>query len=230
MLGANAVGLLFAALAVLAVAGVMILTWSAGWKRSAEFLNHSSNLLVAACTLILAIGTFLVAKATWDLVGGADAAAERQLRAYVYLEINASPYPPRPDPPNRFAVSLSITNGGQTWARGVTIRRAIVPRQQGIDAWTHAEWAETTPIILGPRQTINLQFHEIPFSDLLALEKGEKGFNYFVWVQYDDVISRPSIRRQTQLSQRLNADTEGPGHISFSYLPTHNCADDDCPK
>jgi hypothetical protein len=182
-----------------------------------------------------ATATGLLWQSTKDLVTGADAAAERQLRAYVYLAIDARAYPPPPDTPNRYAVSLSVTNGGKTWARNLAIRNAVVSRQLGVqrDPWNTVKWNEmaSQPLVLGPSQTLHLQYDEIKFPDLSAIEKGNKRFDYVVWVQYEDVISSPSVPRQTQLYQRLHADTEGPiGHISFAYLPTHNCADGDCPK
>jgi hypothetical protein len=189
--------------------------------------------LTFAAAVGAAIFTCFLWLATSDLVKGADKAAERQLRAYVFLELDGRPYPPPPETPNRFAISLTITNGGKTWARNLTLRSDKISRNdvRGGDPWTMAKWETDGPMVLGPGETFRLQFDEVPFADLKAIENKMKWFYYVVWVNYEDVISEPSVPRQTQLAQRLNADTEPPhGHISLGYLPTHNCADDDCPR
>ena len=49
-----------------------------------------------------------------------------------------------------------------------------------------------------------------------------------ILARYEDRLSPSVINRQTDLSCRLNADLEGG--VSFTYLPTHNCADDDSPS
>lgn len=98
------------------------------------------------------------------------------------------------------------------------------------DALTKVTHAISEPIVLGPGQNLILQFGEVPFTDLLDVSVGRKVFDYVAWVRYEDVFNSPPVRWQTQLSQRLNADTEGKGHISFSYRTTHNCADQDCPE
>jgi len=42
------------------------------------------------------------------------------------------------------------------------------------------------------------------------------------------MLSEPPVTRQTQLFRQFNADAEGG--VSFAWMPTHNCADEDCDK
>jgi hypothetical protein len=150
----------------------------------------------------------------------------RELRAYVFASLTPIKYPS--DAPTRFAISLDITNAGKTWARKLILKTAIVKKNT---EWQSANWHNSGPMVLGPTQTFRLQFDEIQFADLAKIEKTDAGPNYFISVQYGDVISNPPALWQTQLALHLRADTEppGPGHVSFGYFTMHNCADTDCP-
>jgi hypothetical protein len=189
--------------------------------------------VTAIVTLIFTGGLFLATyklyTATNALVTGADRAAARQLRAYVYLEVSAGLYPPPPAQPNRFAVSLSIVNSGKSWARKLQIRHAVVidPTGDPFDP-VRLNQTQTNPMVLGPGQRIDTQLAEILLTDLPLIARGEKRIFYVAWVTYEDALTDPPVIRQTQLSQRLNADLEGIGHVSFTWMPTHNCVDDDC--
>jgi hypothetical protein len=145
------------------------------------------------------------------------------------MEIQAAKYPPG-DAPNRYAVSLKVTNSGKTWARKLVIDKQIVgpAMPEPFDALTKIRHPASEPMVLGPGQSITLQFGEVLFSDLPAITNGQKTLDYVASVKYEDVLNDPLIEWQTHLSQRLNADTEGKGHFSFSYRTTHNCADKDC--
>jgi hypothetical protein len=207
------------------------------WKRlvayveaNEKFINATSTAFIAAFTIVLAGATGFLYRATTNLVTGTEQASARELRAYVFLQISARLYPPLN--PNRWAVSLTVTNSGKTWARNMTIKTERLRRQPGDvrDPFNIAEWDKMidVPTILGPGEVINLQFGDIPLADLPSLAKREAIVSYVVWVQYQDTVSTPPAMQQTQRSWLLNADTEGG--ISFSANPTHNCADDDCPK
>jgi len=125
-----------------------------------------------------------------------------------------------------------MTNGGKTWARNLRILKQVVPQQQQDnkdDPFDSLKWDENVnPMLLGPEQTVTLQFGEVPAAEIGEIADGKKVYDYVAWVKYEDTVSPKPIIRQTQLSQHLNADHEGG--ISFAYRATHNCADDDCPK
>lgn len=165
--------------------------------------------------------------ATNAMVEDAKQNAIRQLRAYVYLEVGARPYPP--ESPNRYSTFLRITNTGSTWARNVVILQKRVhtptPPSDPFDELTGEEFKGGKQLF-GPGQTIELQFGDIRFIDVPQLLSGQLNLDYVAWVIYEDSLSNPPIRRQTQISMHLNGDAEGG--ISFSFRPTHNCADEDC--
>ncbi|MDR3498593.1 MAG: hypothetical protein P4L72_05125 [Parvibaculum sp.] len=189
---------------------------------------------VAIFTLALTISTILLwqggekqAMLLRESIDKAEVSSERQLRAYVYLEIEARPYPP--DKPDRYSIVFSITNTGSTWARNIVILRKVITNA-ATDADPFDELKAQKPeggkILLGPGQVLKLQFGDIPTSIVPAIAAKTLTVDYVAWVKYEDTLSNPAILRQTQISQHLNGDAEGG--VSFSYRPTHNCADDDC--
>jgi hypothetical protein len=86
----------------------------------------------------------------------------------------------------------------------------------------------TEPMVLGPGQTIFLQFGEVPFDDIPDKVNGEKLSDYVAWAKYEDTINPVPIIWQTQLSLRLNGDRER--HVAFLFRTTYNCVDNDCPE
>jgi hypothetical protein len=71
-----------------------------------------------------------------------------------------------------------------------------------------------------------VQFRDVQFSELLSIASGGLKVFYVAWVTYEDTVSSPPGRWQTQLSQEIIAGFEGD--ISYRWMPTHNCADEDC--
>ena len=192
-----------------------------------------TNILLALFSGGLFYATWKLSGATKSLVKGAEDTARRQLRAYVSLQIEVRPYPP--DNPNRYAFALIVTNGGKTLARNLTIQQAVVTQDPNdltdpFDRLTQVAATNSniiSPMVLGPGQKLDLQLGEIALSQVPQLAHGQIRQCYVVLARYQDTVSPSSVTRQTQLSCRLNADLEGG--VSFTYLPTHNCADEDCP-
>jgi hypothetical protein len=184
--------------------------------------DKSPEILIALFTLFLWL-------ATRRLVKGADETAERQLRPYVALHITAEGYPP--SAPDRFAVYLVVTNAGKTWARHLKIQFAMIPQEysDGSDPFDLMEKnISLSPMILGPGQSLKLQFGDIAPPVVLAVANKLFQRSYVAVATYKDTLSPSVIIRQTQISCRLNGDLQGG--VSFSYMPTHNCADEDCPQ
>ena len=201
------------------------------------FWEKTTSEPIALFTLVLAISTGGLWVATIGLYAGAErqlrhaeGTAIRELRAYVYLDVWARIYPTPPEKPNRWAISLSVINNGKTWARNVRIRKykSVNPTGDPFDIATLIA-SEEAPILLGPGEQIDIQFGDIPLTELADLTAHKSEIHYVAWVLYEDSLSDPSVIRQTQLSRHLGADTEGLGHVSFSWNETHNCADEDCP-
>ncbi len=67
---------------------------SSASRAFVQFIEHNEHffvelgtIVIAAFTIVLGVATFLLWRATSDLVKGADANAERQLRAYVVIDV-----------------------------------------------------------------------------------------------------------------------------------------------
>lgn len=80
-------------------------------------------------------------------------------------------------------------------------------------------------MVLGPSQSLELQLTEIWLRDIPDIVDGKTGFDFAVWLTYQDTFTEH--KHQTQLVQRFAADKDGG--TSFAYYGVHNCADDDCP-
>jgi hypothetical protein len=125
---------------------------------------------------------------------------------------------------------LAVANAGKTWARNLRVKNRRITNPVTPDPFDAVYWGaiETVPMVLAPSQQFNLQFLDVQFAERDAIAEGKLQMFFAAWITYEDVLSQPPIRRQTQLSWKLNADHEGG--VAFAWLPTHNCADDDCPK
>ena len=205
-------------------------------RWAAHITQKYDGVITAALTLVLAFFTGTLWWSTdklWQVTNKtlrhAERTTQRQLRAYVWIELTMVRYPPhRPD---RIGVGFKVTNSGQTWARNLVIRKAVISRdfKAKYDPWDRAKWeGDNSPMVLGPNQSMNLQLTDIWLTDIPGVLLGDKGFDFAIWATYNDTLTDPPVMRQTQLSQRFAADQHGG--TSVAYLPTHNCADDDCPK
>jgi hypothetical protein len=185
--------------------------------------------LLALFTAGLFLYTAKLWRSTSQLIREEREASQRALRAYIYLRVEAVPWPPAPQQPTLYSIRLHVTNGGKTWARNVRMFRAMISNAPG-DPFDHLPHTtnEAPATVYGPGQTLGLQFADIPLADCPAIHAGTTTRDLAVWVTYEDSVSSPPVIWQTRLSQRVNVDA-GNG-ISFTYRDTHNCADGDCPN
>jgi hypothetical protein len=197
-----------------------------------------AHITLLALTFIAAFAAAVFTGLLWistrDLVTSADQASARQLRPYVWAQVNARLYGDDSTKlPDRYALGLLVKNTGKTWARNVRIRHKNVasPSNDPFDA-AELEKIDTGPIVLGPGEDTTFQLNEIYLDELrqIAPPDGHDAIFLTAWITYDDGMTNPPTKRQTQLSVRLNADTRGIGHVSFTHMPTHNCVDSDCPQ
>ena len=125
------------------------------WTIGSRTLKITDTLLVVF-TFFLFLATVALWRATRDLVDDAKETSERQLRAYVYLEMSAFQWPFPPKNSDRWGIVVKITNSGQTWARNVVIRRAKISKErrrpyrsmgrygvEATDARANGTWAKT---------------------------------------------------------------------------------------
>ena len=193
----------------------------------------------AIATIFIAWFTYTLKRSTDNLWGVTDKTlrhAERttqsELRAYVYIVMTTVGYPFPPQVPQFIGIGFKITNSGQTWARNLVVRKERIDREFGVeyDPWDRVNWDEmkTQSMVLGPGQTIGMQLTDHPITVIPEVANQTIGWDYAVWVTYEDTVTDPPIPRQTQSLVRLGADHHGG--TSFQMLPGHNCADDDCQK
>lgn len=198
------------------------------WVRAVDDPINLFTGVLAIFTIILAGASIWQGRLTDCAIRKAEASSERQLRAYVYLDLGARPYPSAH--PNRYSITLKMTNSGATWARKVRMRRKIIRNHPGdsdpFDELSVDQTEGDGAFLLGPRQSIEFQFGDIPYGGLHDIALGNETIHYIVWITYEDSLSDPPIMRHTQMYARLNADIEGG--VSFTYRPSHNCADEDC--
>ena len=137
-----------------------------------------------------AIAAFIIAWFTWTLKESTDTlwsvtndtlvhsqkTAERQLRAYVYLEVSGRKYPPPPKVPDRYSVSLVVKNSGVTWARNVRIKHLRAVDPDG-DAFEAAKWDDINPrpILIGPNQEVQMQFGDLSGDELQDIDENHEG-------------------------------------------------------
>jgi hypothetical protein len=95
---------------------------------------------------------------------------------------------------------------------------ATIPKKGDTDSWNDAKWDIAEPIVLGPGQSLPLQFGNIwldekgPEPSVPNITAGIQGFQYLAWITYDDAFDAKPLR-QTQISQYVNA---AEGFISVS--------------
>jgi hypothetical protein len=103
---------------------------------------------------------------------------------------------------------LAVANAGKTWARNLRVKNRRITNPVTPDPFDAVNWGaiETVPMVLAPSQQFNLQFLDVQFAERDAIAEGKLQMFFAAWITYEDVLSQPPIRRQTQLSWKLNAD------------------------
>jgi hypothetical protein len=124
---------------------------------------------------------------------------------------------------------LVIKNSGATWARNVKVRLARITDPNG-EPFAKVGWNEMDPkpILIGPGQETNMQFGDLSAAELRDILENKRQVFFMAWVTYEDILADPPVVRQTQLFRKFSVD--GEGGSSFAWMPTHNCADEDCEK
>ena len=192
------------------------------YERLLKCAHEWRNVISLFTLLAVAFYTLL----TFCLLITSRDTEKRETRAYVSLEISGFKYtPPLKKEPDRFGISLVMKNGGKTWARNLIARMKSLHLARFANVWNEVDWDVAEPIVLGPDQSLSLQFEAIMFADLDSISDRSDGREYLAWITYDDVFNaKPSP--QTQMVATVYS---GERDISFNYEGTHNCADSDCP-
>lgn len=157
-----------------------------------HFFVAFGTIIIAIFTIVLGVATAFLWKATRDLVTGADANADRQLRAYVMIrdvvindfEIGKIPIP-----------RITIKNSGLTPARNVTVWCNV-----GFDLFPHTlslprrsqDALPPTPIAPGGTHTIEpkIKQGEMNAPTWAALESGTHAIYVMGEIRYEDAFGQ----------------------------------------
>jgi hypothetical protein len=166
-----------------------------GFNRLGTFIHDFreeivaiGTLFIAGLTVILAFATAFLYGATRDLVKGAEETAERQLRAYVFIQ----------------GGQIQIVDNGTAVGVGVTLKNFGQTPGYDFETWTLIEigdpnqppFAKTSPpmqkSIIGPSADFNAPAKAVPLTaqDRAAINAGTKVI--FVWgrASYTDAFKR----------------------------------------
>jgi hypothetical protein len=152
-------------------------------------------------------------------------------RAFVYFtNIGHVPHPP--DAPVNWAMTIDITNTGNTAARHVSVRFSCSNVKAGVhppEYGTRWDYPLQMGTDIGPKQTVKtLYICNEPLSEIEAVRQGERHIFVYLLAEYLDGLDLMTIRR-TELAQSLSFDPAGEMLMRFYDTP-HNCSDEDCPK
>jgi hypothetical protein len=171
------------------------------------------------------------AEATWDSVTLAKDTAERQLRAYVFLDtINLPRF--NNSGPHHIQIAWKNTGGTRTRRLIAKVSHAVLDlSKQPLDTFDfHDEPdAQTFYGLIGPNQSVNPP--PIPVCDIHLVGDEDLALLIWGWVEYQDVFST-TIRR-TEFGFRVWIEGDimlGNRLIRFEPTEKHNAADEDCLK
>jgi hypothetical protein len=180
-------------------------------ERREKFITAASTIFIAAFTIILGVSTAFLYNATRNLVSGAEETAERQLRAYVFVENVEMITEGR-----IVRAVLSIKNFGRTPAYDLVIYVGMSSRGFG-DVFVPPEPDEIKldKLSIGPAMSISAsnQF-EVPAgnNDLLpGLDRGEAVVYVYGRIDYIDAFKIP---RYLIYRQRASKLTNGSWHLA----------------
>jgi hypothetical protein len=192
------------------------------------------TVFIAVFTIVLGLFTVSLAGSTDKLVKGADKTAERQLRAYVFLDgidlrkfndavPNISPW--------RFRIAWK--NAGNTRARGLIskVSHDVVDlTQQPLETFAFQDEPDAQMFrgLIGPSQSVNPT--PIPVIDLHlhSAGDGETALLIWGWAEYQDVFSETVHRTEFGFRVLIEGNILSNHIVRFEPTEKHNAADEDC--
>jgi hypothetical protein len=199
------------------------------------FWERTTSDPIALFTLVLAVSTIGLWTATIALYYAGERqlrqlkdTAERQLRAYVFLDMISLPRVH-----NGWNVVIAWKNTGSTRTRSLTAKvsnTVLDLSNQPLETFDFDDQhdAATFHGLIGPAQSVNQP--PIPITDLQMHggSSDDTAFLIWGWVEYCDVFS-PQIRR-TEFGFRVRVELNPTGAPFIHLEPTerHNAADEDC--
>jgi hypothetical protein len=180
-------------------------------RNKEKEVNAISTIVIAAFTVILAIGTVFLYLATRDLVKGSDDSSQRQLRAYIGLQGSETTVYPFEKGGFAFIAHAELRNYGQTPAYDLTMKSNVK-----IDA------AEKVPFddLAGLNKGVpSIAFRDAPFQiylgwpiseeDKVALYERRKVFFFWGDVTYRDAFDKWHHFKFRLISGQIQTGTTG---------------------
>lgn len=173
-------------------------------ERREKFITAASTIFIAAFTVLLAFATFFLWSATRDLVDDAKHNAERQLRAYVFIEGIKMTTVGR-----IVRADLSLKNFGQTPAYDLVVNIGMSSRgANDVFVPPEPEDIELDKLPVGPGMVISTSNQlEVPADNnelLPALDQGQAVVYVFGRVDYIDAFKVPRYLIFRQRASKLS--------------------------
>jgi hypothetical protein len=187
-------------------------------RCAGHVIYENRDATTAVATAFIAFFTFTLWRSTNRLWRAGERqlahfkdTAERQLRAYVYLDITLKPYPKPPQQPNRISVSLAIKNSGSTWARNLRSKHGKVVKRTVVDPFDFVKWDQMNPapMVIGPSQSFSLQFPDVSSDELQEIIAGRLHI-FFCGVDYlRRCVERPAHSQANAIVQSFQRRRRG---------------------
>jgi len=161
------------------------------------FIHKNSEIIIAAFTVIVGVGTIFLWAATRALVCGTERVSQTQLRAFIFakgFEQATNVFTDRAQPYIKEYVFWSkIENVGLTTATDVKIwiLKKILPTSE--DREPNFEWRnEGTSAVIGPRGIAQTSFVTIPLENMIELWEHRVEIYLATRIEYRDMFN-PSV-------------------------------------
>jgi hypothetical protein len=194
---------------------------------------HGEILGVKYGEWLLFLATMALFWATWRLVTGAEKTAERQLRAYVFLDsINLRRFDV---PENQWKIQIAWKNTGRTRTRRLIAKvshHVLELSKQPLETFDfHDEPdAQTFHGLIGPSQSVNPPPITIADIHLFGGCGDDTALLIWGWAEYQDVFNDIIHRTEFGFRVWIEGDILGKCLIRFESTEKHNAADEDCMK
>lgn len=199
------------------------------WGFASEWWLVGFTGLLVLVTGALALYTARLWGATSRLVTGADATAERQLRAYVFVgEITATEVEsPDPGLVNNWRIAVAWSNGGSTPTKNAICSINWQPMNQPMPAdfdFPDRVGASRRLLMIGPRAEAHSAHVDIPIPLLDHVAAGNQFVYVWGWIDYNDILEG-TPRHRTEFCYQL---LKHGNLVSFQPHGRFNGADREC--
>jgi hypothetical protein len=204
------------------------------WPPVFGYRLKVTDTLVAVFTALLFFATLALWLSTRALVRGAEDTAERQLRAYVFLDsIDLPRLNIHGTHTMQRRIKIAWKNFGGTRTRRFIARVShdvLDLSTQPLETFDfHDEPnAQTFSGLIGPSQSVNPPL--IPVCDVHLVGDDDTALLIWGWAEYQDVFNDTIHRTEFGFRVWIEGDISANCLIWFEPTEKHNAADEDCMK